>query len=171
MLSLGSNGSRTKKTPWLTPSGSPGGSGLCPLGTLVRTLCQRDPAEPDSIVASAWGSRASASPGLLIYGMTKPGPWLLPGSRCQPRPEHKKTSPRCWYFLASLFTKLSSLAWCQKCIVGNYKWHLKTQRKIIYIILAFHLRVCQVLLFIFYPQGGAMELCWHRDIDKYIYLW
>jgi hypothetical protein len=25
-----------------------------------------------------------------------------------------------WHFLASLFTKLSSLAWCQKCMVGNY---------------------------------------------------
>ena len=39
-----------------------------------------------------------------------------------------------------------------------------------YTIIAFHLGVCQVSLFIFYPQGGAMELCWHRDIDKYIYL-
>ena len=27
----------------------------------------------------------------------------------------------CWHFLASLLTKLSSLAWCQKCVVGNYK--------------------------------------------------
>ena len=27
----------------------------------------------------------------------------------------------CWHFLASLLTKLSFLAWCQKCIVGNYE--------------------------------------------------
>ena len=27
----------------------------------------------------------------------------------------------CWHFLASLLTKLSSLAWCQKCVVGNYE--------------------------------------------------
>jgi hypothetical protein len=26
-----------------------------------------------------------------------------------------------WHFLASFLTKLSSLAWCQKYVVGNYK--------------------------------------------------
>jgi hypothetical protein len=52
--------------------------GLCPSGTLACPLWQRDPAKPDSTTAFAWGSGASPSLGLLIYVMTKPGPWLLP---------------------------------------------------------------------------------------------
>jgi hypothetical protein len=39
--------------------------GLCPSGTLVRTLWQRDLAEP--------------SLELSIYDTFRPGPWLLPG--------------------------------------------------------------------------------------------
>jgi hypothetical protein len=75
-----SNGFRTKKTPRLTPLGSPEGArGLCPLGTLAHTLWQRDPTEPDSTAASAWGSGAFPSLGLPIYGTSGPGPWLLPG--------------------------------------------------------------------------------------------
>jgi hypothetical protein len=46
---------------------------------LARTLWQTNPAELDSIAASAWGSGASRSLGLPIYGTSKPGPWLLPG--------------------------------------------------------------------------------------------
>jgi hypothetical protein len=53
--------------------------GLCPSGTLVRTLWQRDLAEPNSTAAFAWGSGASLSLELSIYDTFRPGPWLLLG--------------------------------------------------------------------------------------------
>jgi hypothetical protein len=82
MLSLGFNSSRTKKTPDRPLQDRPRARGLCPSGTLACTLWQRDSAEPDSIAASAWGSGASPSLGLPIYGISGPDPWLPPGYQC-----------------------------------------------------------------------------------------
>jgi hypothetical protein len=62
ILSLGSSGSRTKKTPRPTPLGSPGGSGAIPIGYARTHPLRRNPIEPNSATTSTWGSGAFPSP-------------------------------------------------------------------------------------------------------------
>jgi hypothetical protein len=82
----------TKGNPRPTPLGSPEARGLYPSGTLARTLRPRNQTEPRHGVAPAQGLGACPGFRLLIDDTPKLGPWLLPGLRRQPRPEHKKTT-------------------------------------------------------------------------------
>jgi hypothetical protein len=81
-----------------------GAQGLCPSSTLVHTLWQRDPAEPDSTIASAGarglpralGSRSTTSPrpalGSCLTNNTSQGPGSrreASGYRCPGPPWHR----------------------------------------------------------------------------------
>jgi hypothetical protein len=114
----------------------PGDRGLCPSGMLTCTLWQRDLAEPDLAAASAYCSGAFSSLRLPIYGTSEPGPWLLPGSRCQLWPGHMKTSPKIPMLGGSLASlprhcpancssdKVTSRAWPKKTKLSLSLWGL-----------------------------------------------
>jgi hypothetical protein len=63
-----------KKTPDRPLQDRLGARGLCPSGTLARTLWLRDPAELDSTTASAWGSGLPRALG--FRSTSPPGPAL-----------------------------------------------------------------------------------------------
>ena len=94
MLSLGSSGSRMKKTPRPTPLGSPEGSRAIPIRYAHAHPLEKKPGRDWLHHDFRLGLGGLPEPqGSRSTTTHRPGPWLLPHQRRQPRPRHKKTRP------------------------------------------------------------------------------
>jgi hypothetical protein len=80
-----------RETPDRPLQNHPGARGLYASGTLMRTLGQRNQAEPEHARHLCLELGGSPEPQAPDRREPRPDPWLPPGLRRQPRPGRKKT--------------------------------------------------------------------------------